>query len=196
MLAPFTSCIFGLLAFAAILASVSAVDVMKIDNSTKLTWCQNQVGFCTNVCQELTNGAETLDNRCDIQTLQYVCECKAGIIPNITEYTYTIPYFLCTADNQECIHNCPQSDNGCYSDCTSKRNCTAEFPKKYNQTIATPIGSAQTAPNGPQITGIPSGLFGNAANSVHAWSAVGGSSVLGLVVFLTVGVMFGDHRME
>ncbi|KAF9958313.1 hypothetical protein BGZ70_009231 [Mortierella alpina] len=195
MLPTFTSCVFGMLAFSAMLASVSALDVMKIDNSTKLTWCQNQVGFCTNVCQELTNGAETHDNRCDIQTLDFICECKGGAAPNITEYTYTIPYFLCTAETQECIHNCGQSDNSCYTNCEKKRNCTAEFPKKYNQSIATSLPQP-TAPAGTQTTGIPPGIFGSAANSVHSWTTVGGSSLLGLVVFLTVGVLFGDQRMD
>ncbi|KAF9558157.1 hypothetical protein EC968_007228 [Mortierella alpina] len=157
--------------------------VMKIDNSTKLTWCQNQVGFCTNVCQELTNGAETVDNRCDIQTLDYICECKGGAAPNIT------------AETQECIQKCALSDNSCYTGCSSKRNCTAEFPKKYNQSIATSLPQP-TAPVGTQTTGIPPGIFGNAASSVHAWTSVGGSSLLGLVVFLTVGVLFGDQRMD
>ncbi|KAG0369008.1 hypothetical protein BGZ54_000639 [Gamsiella multidivaricata] len=113
---------------------------MTVDNSTKLTWCQNQVGFCTNVCQELTKGAEALDNRCDIMTLQYTCQCQGGVIPNTT---------------------------------------------------------ASTATNGPQVTGVlPPGIFGNAANSnrgVQTWAAIGGSSVLGLIVFLTAGVLFGNH---
>ncbi|CAO3573476.1 unnamed protein product [Mortierella alpina] len=195
MLAIFTSCVFGMLAFSAMLASVSALDVMKIDNSTKLTWCQNQVGFCTNVCQELTNGAETHSNQCDIQTLDFICECSDGAAPNITEYTYTIPYFLCTAENQECIQNCKLSDNNCYTGCTQKRNCTAEFPKNYNQSIPTSLPQP-TAPAGTQATGIPPGIFDNAANSVHSWTSVGGSSLLGLVVFLTVGVLFGDQRMD
>ncbi|KAI1308741.1 hypothetical protein EDD11_004179 [Mortierella claussenii] len=171
---------------------------MTIDNSTKLTWCENQVGFCTNVCQELTKGAETVDNRCDIMTLQYICQCQGGIVPNTTEYTYTIPYFECVADVQLCIKNCKLSDNSCYAAC-NQRNCAAEFPKKYNQTLATSIATTSTAINGPQFTGLPPSIFGNSANvnrGVQTWTAVGGSSVLGLVVFLTVGVMFGNNRMD
>ncbi|KAI8606600.1 hypothetical protein EDD21DRAFT_439390 [Dissophora ornata] len=171
---------------------------MSVDNSTKLTWCENQVGFCTNVCQELTKGSEALDNRCDIMTLQYSCQCKGGVVPNTTEYTYTIPYFECVADVQLCIHDCPLSDNGCYANC-NQRNCAAEFPKKYNQTIATSLASTPTATGTPRITDLPPGLFGNAGNTnrgVQSWTAVGGSSVLGLVVFLTVGVMFGEHHMD
>ncbi|KAG0003610.1 hypothetical protein BGZ80_005695 [Entomortierella chlamydospora] len=171
---------------------------MTVDNSTKLTWCQNQVGFCTNVCQELTKGAQTVDNRCDIMTLQYSCECQGGIIPNATEYTYTIPYFECTADVQQCIKNCPLSDNGCYTNC-NQRNCAAEFPKKYNQTLATTTAATPTSTSGTQITSLPTGLFdsaGNAHSGIQSWTAFGGSSVLGLVVFLAVGVMFGNNRMD
>ncbi|KAF9109852.1 hypothetical protein BGX27_007118 [Mortierella sp. AM989] len=167
---------------------------MSVDNSTKLTWCQNQVGFCTNVCQELTKGAETVDNRCDILILQYSCLCQGGVVPNITEYTYTIPYFMCVADVQQCIKSCKLSDNGCYTTC-NQRICAAEFPKKYNQTLATTTAATPTSTSGPQITDLPPGIFGNAGNTyrgVQSWTAFGGSSVLGLVVFLTVGVMFGS----
>ncbi|KAG9072441.1 hypothetical protein KI688_000212 [Linnemannia hyalina] len=184
MIGFFTSRAFAVLAVMATLACVSAFDPMTVDNSTKLTWCQNQVGFCTNVCQELTNGGETLDNRCDIQSLLYSCECKGGIVPNTT------------ADVQQCIKVCPQADNGCYSKCNA-RNCTAEFPKKYNQTIATSTSSTPTAGSGSsQITALPPGIFGNSGNmnrGVQTWTALGGSSVLGLVVFLTVGVLFGNQ---
>ncbi|KAF9151335.1 hypothetical protein BG015_006816 [Linnemannia schmuckeri] len=196
MMGFFASHAFAALAVLATLTCVSAFDPMTVDNSTKLTWCQNQVGFCTNVCQELTNGGETIDNRCDMQSLLYTCECKGGIVPNTTEYTYTIPYFECVADVQQCIKICPQADNGCYSNCNS-RNCTAEFPKKYNQTIATSTSATPTAgPGSPQITALPPGIFGNSGNmnrGVQTWTALGGSSVLGLVVFLTVGVLFGNQ---
>ncbi|KAI7831266.1 hypothetical protein BC939DRAFT_224519 [Gamsiella multidivaricata] len=196
MIGSLTSRMLAMLAVLATIVCVSAFDPMTVDNSTKLTWCQNQVGFCTNVCQELTKGAEALDNRCDIMTLQYTCQCQGGVIPNTTEYTYTIPYFMCVADVQHCIGGCPLSDNGCYANC-NQRSCAAEFPKKYNQTIATSSISASTATNGPQVTGVlPPGIFGNAANSnrgVQTWAAIGGSSVLGLIVFLTAGVLFGNH---
>lgn len=119
------------------------------------------------------------------------------MITPTTEYTYTIPYFECVADVQQCIKSCPQGDNGCYTTCNG-RNCTAEFPKKYNQTIATSIAATPTAgdPGSPQITGLPPGIFGNSGNmnrGVQTWTALGGSSVLGLVVFLTVGVLFGNQ---
>lgn len=116
--------------------------------------------------------------------------------PHSIEYTYTIPYFECVADVQQCIKVCPQADNGCYTTCNA-RNCTAEFPKKYNQTIATSISSTPTAgPGSPQITALPPGIFGSSGNmnrGVQTWTALGGSSVLGLVVFLTVGVLFGNQ---
>ncbi|KAK3825828.1 MAG: hypothetical protein J3Q66DRAFT_365549 [Benniella sp.] len=136
---------------------------MSVDNSTKLTWCENQVGFC----------------------LQYICQCINGIVPN-------------ASDVQQCIHGCPLSNNGCYADC-NKRCCAAASPKKYNQTIATSVAPSASATNGPQISSLPPGFFGNAGNTnrgVLSWTAVGGSSVLGLVVFLTVGMMFGNNHMD
>lgn len=114
------------------------------------------------------------------------------------EYTYTIPYFMCVADVQHCIQNCPLSDNGCYTDCR-KRSCAAEFPKKYNQSIATSSAPSPSSTNGPQASSLPPGFFGNAGNTnrgVHSWTAVGGSSVLGLIVFLIVGVMFGSNQTD
>ncbi|KAG0089878.1 hypothetical protein BGZ92_004056 [Podila epicladia] len=190
----FTARALGALALLATILCVSAFDPMSVDNSTKLTWCENQVGFCTNVCQELTKGAECQQNQCDIMSLSYVCICQGNISPNASEYTYTIPYFQCVADNQACIKSCAQSDNACYSKC-NERSCAAEFPKKYNQTIATSLSPTPTGTNGmPTGTGLPPGIFDNSgARYTSSWAAVGGSSVLGLVVFLTVGVMFGGN---
>ncbi|KAG0345225.1 hypothetical protein BG004_003862 [Podila humilis] len=191
----FTQRALGAVALMAIILCVAAFDPMSVDNNTKLTWCQNQVGFCTNVCQEMTKGAETQQNQCDIQSLLYVCICEGNISPNASEYTYTIPYFQCVADNQACIKVCPQSDNACYSKC-NEHNCAAAFPKKYNQTIATSLSPTPTGTNGlPVGTGLPPS-FGSGGSSPlfhHTWASVGGSSVLGLVVFLTAGVMFGGN---
>ena len=115
------------------------------------------------------------------------------------EYTLTIPYFECVTDVQNCINHCPLSDNGCYSVC-KQRNCTAEFPKKYNQTLPTSLSTPSSTGNFPSGTGLPPSIFGSAASSnrmLPYWAAsVGGSSLLGLVVFLTAGVMFAGQRSE
>ncbi|KAG0236327.1 hypothetical protein BGW42_003739 [Actinomortierella wolfii] len=191
---------FLLLAMAALLSSmlcVSSFNPMDVDNSTKTTWCENQVGFCTNVCQELTNQLTAQQNECDIVTLGYSCICQGNITPNISEYTYTIPYFQCTYDVEACTHKCAQGDNPCYEGC-KKRNCAAQFPKKYNQTIptATPQSSTPTTSFGPNNlpTGLPPGIFGNNAISTHqrhlqSWASLGSSSVLGLLVMLAAGVV-------
>ncbi|KAG0056675.1 hypothetical protein BGZ83_003918 [Gryganskiella cystojenkinii] len=198
MIGTIVSRALGVLTIFTLINCISAFNPMSIDNSTKLTWCENQVAFCTNVCQELTNGAQYQLNDCNTESLAYDCICQGNVVPNITEYTYTIPYFECVVDVQNCIHTCPQSDNGCYNTC-NQRNCTAEFPKKYNQTLATSISTPTATGQFPQGTGLPPSVFGSAANSQRGspcWSvaSVGGSSLLGLVVFLTVGVMFAADR--
>ncbi|GJJ68705.1 hypothetical protein EMPS_01051 [Entomortierella parvispora] len=201
MIGTVTSRTLRVLAIAifASAACVAAFDPQSVNNITRLTWCEMQVGFCTNVCQELTNGAQYQLNDCNTESLAYDCICEGNVVPNVTEYTLTIPYFECVTDVQNCIGRCPQSDNGCYSVC-KQRNCTAEFPKKYNQTLPTALATPTSTGNFPSGTGLPPSIFGSAASSSRMspyWAtSVGGSSLLGLVVFLTVGVMFADHRSE
>ncbi|KAF9536235.1 hypothetical protein BGW38_010265, partial [Lunasporangiospora selenospora] len=114
-------------------------------------------------------------NQCDIVSLDFVCICYNNFVPNVTEYTYTIPYFKCVFDVEGCKGSCPLADNSCYAACSS-RSCAAQSPKKYNQTIATSL-STPTATGGiPQGTGLPPIFNANAAGysnrlGVQSWTA-------------------------
>jgi hypothetical protein len=59
----------------------------------------------------------TDENECDSDKLTYTCVCENGIVPNITQYSQTLPFFICQAWGTQCVKNC-NGDNTCQSACT------------------------------------------------------------------------------
>jgi hypothetical protein len=93
----------------------------------------------------------------------------------------------------------PQSrapNNGCYADC-NKRSCLPCLPKSTctTQTIATSVALAHLQP--VDLRSQVFLLVSSATQEIRMEMFIhGGSSVLGLVVFLTVGMMFGNDHMD
>lgn len=58
----------------------------------------------------------TEQNDCDSDALTYTCVCENGVAPNITEYSQTLPYFICQQWGNTCVENC-NGDNSCQSAC-------------------------------------------------------------------------------
>lgn len=107
------------------------------------------------------------------ETLDYSCVCSSGQSPNSTEYSQTIPYFVCTAYNTQCQANC-NGDSTCQAACVQDHPCGAQEPRRYNTTssatgaTATATGTATTSGGGDVLyTG-----FGTGSASV----ATGGTS--------------------
>ncbi|KAL1921452.1 uncharacterized protein VTP21DRAFT_11168 [Calcarisporiella thermophila] len=167
-----------------------AFDINTVDNSTRAlfpTWCTHQKASCENICYE--NGLTTQANNCDDKTLAYHCICSNGLAPNSSQYTQTIPYFICTTDREDCIRGCKIADATCVAQCHARANCTATEPKKYNRTSTSTIGmgtpSSVNPANNPTSTK-PSGIF---AQSDSASSGIN----IGFVVFLSAAVFFFSH---
>jgi hypothetical protein len=74
--------------------------------------------------------------------------CSDGKQPNVTEYTLTLPYHVCTAWGQQCVKACG-SDNQCAGDCLQKHPCGAQQPTRVNETASSttvaPTASATQA---------------------------------------------------
>ncbi|KAF3313041.1 hypothetical protein TWF173_006422 [Orbilia oligospora] len=126
-------------ALASLLSAVSAqtyfpVDPEEIDLGTKQTWCLNQISSCGLLCLDQKSGSGFV-NDCDIETLQYQCICADNTTPNTTEYSQTIPYFLCTYQVQNCIQNCGQFDPTCAENCRTGRICGASNPTRATTTV-------------------------------------------------------------
>ena len=58
----------------------------------------------------------TLDNDCDSDALTYSCVCENNVAPNITQYSQTLPYYICTQWGTNCVKNC-NGDNTCADKC-------------------------------------------------------------------------------
>jgi hypothetical protein len=58
----------------------------------------------------------TEQNDCDSDALTYTCVCDNGVAPNITEYSQTLPYFICQQWGNTCVENC-NGDSTCQSAC-------------------------------------------------------------------------------
>lgn len=165
---------FLFLASMVTLAASQNIDPSTIPIATRDQWCSQQQTSCPLICLQLPNGtASTESNTCSPDTLDYSCVCSNGQSPNSTEYSQTIPYFVCTAYNTQCQANC-NGDSTCQAACVQNHPCGAQEPKRYNITTsasgatATATGTATTSGGGDVVyTG-----FGTGSASV----ATGGSS--------------------
>lgn len=140
-------------ALTSLLGAVSAqtyypIDAEDIDLGTKQTWCLNQISSCGLLCLDQKSGSGFV-NDCDVETLQYQCICADNTVPNATEYSQTIPYFLCTYQVQNCIQNCGQFEPTCAENCRIGRVCGATNPTRATTTVS---GSDKTT-SAPAATG-------------------------------------------
>jgi hypothetical protein len=90
---------------------------MLSDNSTDY-WCQQNQAQCPLIClqQPGVTSETTQQNDCDSDALTYTCICDDGSSPNITQYSQTLPYFICTQWGNNCVAAC-NGDNNCQSKC-------------------------------------------------------------------------------
>lgn len=122
-------------------------------------------------------------------TLEYSCICEAdGLSPNISEYSQTIPYFICTESNNNCVDACDSSDSACQSKCREDNACGAQDPKLLNETEDDSSSSSTTSSSadGAVYTG-----FGDSSSNND--DARNSASILLLDVgqILGMGVLFG-----
>ncbi|KAJ6006635.1 hypothetical protein N7451_004579 [Penicillium sp. IBT 35674x] len=118
----------------------------SVDLSDRESWCNAQISSCPILCLQMPNTTGALINSCSPKTLYYVCECSNGLSPNASQYSQTMPYFICTEANNQCVSKCANST--CQSACRSDHPCGAQNPVRVNVTTkpsATP--SAKVAAN-------------------------------------------------
>ncbi|PWY89317.1 hypothetical protein BO70DRAFT_359598 [Aspergillus heteromorphus CBS 117.55] len=137
--------------------SNSTIDPNSIPIATRDQWCQSQTSSCPLLCLQLpgTSGSPK-DNTCDPKTLAYTCVCNNGMSPNASQYSLTIPYFICTQQDTDCVNNC-NGDSTCQSNCRSQHPCGAQNPKRVNVTTtagSTPTTAAATT-SVAAFTGVP-----------------------------------------
>jgi hypothetical protein len=58
----------------------------------------------------------TVDNECDPDALTYSCVCENNVSPNITQYSQTLPFFICQEWGNQCVTGC-NGNNTCADSC-------------------------------------------------------------------------------
>ncbi|KAH7001306.1 hypothetical protein EDB80DRAFT_88674 [Ilyonectria destructans] len=136
------------LAVAATLVAVAQADYVIDPDSVPLSqrqaWCASEKYTCPLICQQTGDGT-TKVNDCDPASLTYGCICGNGKQPNVSEYSLSLPYFVCTEWGNQCVTDC-NGNNNCASACRQEHPCGAQDPKKYNITkTASATGAQATA---------------------------------------------------
>lgn len=144
---------FALLASVVGLVNGQSIDPNSVDKSTRDQWCQAQTSSCPLLCFQVPGAdGKPSANTCDSKSLAYNCVCSNGISPNASEYSQTIPYFICTEQNNQCVANC-NGESSCQYNCRSDNPCGAQEPKRYNVTSTTASVPAATT-SLPPFTGV------------------------------------------
>jgi hypothetical protein len=130
--------------------------------------------------------------------LTYGCVCDNGLSPNLSEYSLTLPFYICQEWGNQCVLNCGQN-NACSSDCRQNHPCGARDPTRVNSSttttssIATPTssGAAATTSAGQLYNGLGGNDGGddgskpkphNAASSVSQYGGIFGTVALAACV--------------
>ncbi|KUJ24347.1 uncharacterized protein LY89DRAFT_679505 [Mollisia scopiformis] len=128
--------------------AVYQIDPNSVPLSDRTSWCQSQMTSCPLLCLQLPGESSTTDaNDCDPTTLTYDCVCGNGMSPNASEYSQTLPYFICTEYGNQCVAACG-GDTNCQSNCRSQHPCGAQDPTRVNVTTTSSTMTATTVPAG------------------------------------------------
>jgi len=171
------------------------IDPESVPESDRTTWCDNQKAQCPYICTQLP-GVETTttqENECDPDALTYSCICDNGAAPNITQYSQTLPYYICTEWGNQCVKDCGR-DSACADSCRADHPCGAQEPPKGNASVSAAMSSAalasKTAADQAAKTSIPVDGFGgtqptdspNNKNSAPALVSLGQTYGLAVVI--------------
>ncbi|KAF2468088.1 uncharacterized protein BDR25DRAFT_57522 [Lindgomyces ingoldianus] len=179
---------FSLLAVAGF--SRAQIDPSTVPLSLRDTWCFNQKTQCPLICtqQPGVNDLSPESNECDPDTLVYSCVCSNGVTPNVTQYSLTIPYYICTEQANQCVTACGLGNNACSDNCRTQHPCGAQHPNPPNSSISTtmPATSTPTASS----TKVPVSGFGGPAATTAAGGKGAASAMLNLGQSYGMAVIF------
>ncbi|KAK4191851.1 hypothetical protein QBC35DRAFT_279153 [Podospora australis] len=128
------------LASAMIVSADYYVDPTTVSLSDRKAWCNDQRSVCPIICLQTSTG-EPLTNECNADTLFYGCLCSDNKQPNLTEYTLTLPYHMCTRWGTNCVAACG-SNNNCAAACREEHPCGARNPTLVNTTSTSSTASS------------------------------------------------------
>ncbi|GAO13660.1 hypothetical protein UVI_02017660 [Ustilaginoidea virens] len=109
------SAVLAAAVFGAVASADYAIDPSSVSLGTRQSWCAQEQSTCPLICQQV-EPRTTLVNTCDPVTLTFGCLCGNNQQPNVSEYSLSLPYFICQQWVQQCQNAC--DTNACKSDCT------------------------------------------------------------------------------
>ncbi|PHH92115.1 hypothetical protein CDD83_8878 [Cordyceps sp. RAO-2017] len=182
MLSLRSTVVATVVALAAVAQADYQVEPSSVPISTRQAWCANEKNTCPLICQQM-EPRTTLVNECDAEQLTFGCLCGNNQRPNVSEYTLTLPYFICQEWGNQCVKAC--KDNGCASDCREKHPCGATDPKKYNATTTSGTASATASQTDDPNTIYTNGPGGSRADSRGAAAPLDVGRTYGMAIVLT-----------
>jgi hypothetical protein len=174
------------------------IDPNSVPLATRRFWCDNEKETCPMICEQSSKG-DTKVNECDPKTLTYGCICGDGRQPNVSEYSLTLPFYVCQEWGNQCVEDCAGSAS-CASDCRQNNPCGANNPTKANATSTATdtaaVKATASATDDPNVvytsnpgsdddddddSGSSSSTKSNAATAIEAGQTWGLTIVLGAV---------------
>lgn len=151
--------------------AVYYVDPNSVALSVRTSWCQSQMTACPLLCLQLPGASSTTEsNTCNPADLTYECICGNGMTPNASEYSQTLPYFLCTEYGNQCVAGCA-GNTACQSACRNDHPCGAQNPTRVNATTTTSTSTTLPAGATSGTAGIVYNGIGGAAATTTAASS-------------------------
>lgn len=189
--------LIGLASAVTIASAQYSIDPNSVPISTRDAWCESQIAQCPEIClQTSAHSSITRSNDCVAKTLTYSCVCSNGITPNVSQYSLTLPYYICQEWGNQCVANCGQ-DNACASACREDHPCGAQDPRTPNTTTTTstrPNAHSATPTGG--YTGFADGHSSSPACRNQPVFSVGGCkvsaqavAVSGFIVYICLGAI-------
>ncbi|CCU81437.1 unnamed protein product [Blumeria hordei] len=131
------------------------IDPASVPSSLRGSWCSTQTTSCPLLCLQLPGqSSTTLSNTCDPKSLTFNCVCESGQSPNSSEYSQTLPFFMCQEFGNQCVAGCGGNPE-CQSKCRENHPCGAQNPTRVNTTsTAIEPSKTDTSTSGVAFTGL------------------------------------------
>ncbi|OJD10980.1 hypothetical protein ACJ73_09642 [Blastomyces percursus] len=184
----FPTILLALSSIAGVVSSQS-IDPSTIPEATRKAWCRDQISSCPLLCLQ-GKGApgEPESNNCDPETLAFSCVCDSGFSPNASEYSQTIPYYVCTELNNQCVRNC-NGNPGCQTVCREDNPCGAQNPRRVTVTPSSPSATTAGEATGTATNGVVYTGLGEDSATTPGNGAAGRSVALQVGQVYAVGVV-------
>jgi len=165
------------------------IDPDSVPISTRTQWCSSQLTSCPLLCLQLPGESSTTEaNDCNAQDLTFDCICGNGQSPNASEYSQTLPYFICTEYGNQCVAGC-DGNTDCQSACRDDHPCGAQNPTRVNTTTSSSMASTTLAAG--SSTGTAGVVYTGLGGAVATQTATSSTKKSGSQAAVDLGRSYG-----